>query len=256
MPRQLAAPKLSSPRAVATGTRARAPTRRSAASNRATANSRPGAADVARHLAVIVHDLRGPATALQAYARFLDEQARPELDPTAASWLDAFQANAELTGHLCEALSILDGTSLRSGASLQEIVLQASTRLQKILARARFVLKVPGDFPDRRSERRCLGFVVEALLVAAAEETGTGGPSGLEWCAVEREERIVLILGFEPGPLEGLSALPARLESGQPRGLSELALSAALSDLGAVLRCPAPGRLEVSLPIGSEVTWP
>ena len=101
-------------------------------------------------------------------------------------------------------------------------------------------------------------------MVAAAGEAGAGRSgslannlaNNLEWTATEREERIVLRLGFEASELPGLSELPARVESGHPAGLSELALEAALSDLGAVLRCPAPGSLELILRNDNEVIWP
>lgn len=219
------------------------------------AAARPGAADVARHLRLIVHDLRGPATALQAYARFLDEQLRCDLDPAALSWLDAFQANAELTGHLCEALCILEGTSLRSGAPIRDIVEQSCGRLQKLLARGPLALKVSGVFPDRKAERRRLGFVVEAILAAAAVESAPGHPANLEWSAEEREERIVVTLAFEPGLFDGLSELPARLRGGHPAGLSELALAAALSDLDAEFGEPLPGMVRIVLPATDGVTW-
>ena len=66
----------------------------------------------------------------------------------------------------------------------------------------------------------------------------------------------MLTLRFEPGLFEALADLPVRLRAGHPAGLSELALAAALSDLGARLGSPARGSLEILLPIGSEVSWP
>lgn len=211
---------------------------------------RPGAADVARGLSLVVHDLRGPFTAVQAFARFLDDQARESLDSTAASWLDGCRANAELASHLCEALSVLEGSCVRSGAPLALVIPSAAARLQKFLARGRVALKVSGDFPDRQFERRRLGFVVEAVLVAVAHSVGAG-PCRVEISGSEHEERVKLIVACDR-EAAGLDGLALRMRGGDAAGLSEMALQAALIDLGARLAAPEAGVLEIRLRAADE----
>lgn len=214
---------------------------------------RPGASDVARHLSLVVHDLRGPATALSAYARFLDDQSRASLDPVAASWLDGCQANGELAAHLCEALSVLEGSCVRSRAPLGLVVPAAAARLQKFLARAQVGLKVSGVFPDRQFERRRLGFVVEAVLVAVAHSVGAGRPSRVEFSAEAHEDRVTVRVACDEEAAVGLEGLVVRLREGEAGGLSEMALLAALIDLRAGVAVTAAGGFEIRLQAMDEV---
>jgi hypothetical protein len=226
-----------------------------AGARRSFGGDRPRAADVASQLGLVVHDLRGPATALQAFARFLEQEAGTALAPVAAGFLEACQANAEVTGHLCDALALLDESGLRSRASLRDILAAAEGRLQKLLVRGQIGLKFPGEFPDREFDRRRLAFILEAVLVAIVQGSGVKSPSRLELSCREQGKNVVLTIAADAGAAGALDALAGRLCSRRPGGLSELGLVAALSDLGAEVAAPAPGLLDVFLPVVDAADW-
>jgi hypothetical protein len=184
----------------------------------------------------VLHDLRGAATAIDALAGLVADDA-PALSPASHGLLGLIQARAEQLGTLCEAVSWLQDP--RSGQAPLERTLRSSTgRLQKFLRRSGLALKSLGEIPDRSFESRPLGVLLQSVLVAAvnARESSGPGTAALE-VVVNGTTRIAIRLsgpGWGTPALEAVRALSCP-EGSIPLGASGVAACAALRHLGATL---------------------
>jgi hypothetical protein len=205
---------------------------------------------LARSLGSLVHDFRGPVTALTAFAHLLDERYAGAIDGTGRSYVDAFGVNAETLAHLVDGLAFLAAETREQPAPLGQAVRDATARLQKVLARGRIPLNLPAVFPDRNIGRRSLALVLEAVLLRVVKVAGRCRGATLALSAAEEPAGTTVILTLrcnqpEPNtspPHEALRDEIRAALSGEDFG--GMVLRTALEELGGELTVaegPGPG---------------
>ena len=207
-------------------------------------------------LAGFLHDVRSRLTALGSFAHLLEEQLEVNgATSSARSLLEAVRANQEQLVLLVEGLALLERGASGQTCAVGEALSDASGHLQKFLARSQVSLKLPGFFPDRQYERRCLGAVVTQVLMACSRAMARVEAGSVTVAAVADEDATTLefLLDWRSGSEDTVAqGLESALRGCEDFGSA--VLSAALAQLGGrvdvervdlrprvVLRLPARG---------------